>query len=46
VHQWAQRAPEAALAWSAQLADTDLRRRALEDIAAVQAQRQLTASGF
>jgi hypothetical protein len=46
VHQWAQRSPEAALAWSAQLADTDLRRRAFEDIAATQAQRQLTASGF
>jgi hypothetical protein len=46
VHQWAHRAPEAALAWSAQLADADLRRRAIEDIAATQAQRQLTASGF
>ena len=44
VHQWAQRAPEAALAWSAQLADADLRRRALEDIATVQARRQLAAT--
>jgi hypothetical protein len=41
VHQWARRAPEAAQAWSAQLADADLRRRVLEDITAMRAQRQL-----
>jgi hypothetical protein len=39
VHQWAQRAPEEALAWSERLADADLRRRALDEIAAVQAHR-------
>ena len=34
-HQWAQRAPDAALAWSTRLAEEDLRQRVLDDIAAV-----------
>lgn len=38
VHQWAEQSPAAARAWSARLSDKDLRRRALDDIAAVQAQ--------
>lgn len=38
VHQWAGQDPGAARAWSARLADADLRRRVLDDIAAVQAQ--------
>ena len=43
VHQWAGQNASAALAWSARLADEDLRRRVLDDIAAVQAQKQPSA---
>jgi hypothetical protein len=45
VHQWAEQGPEAALAWSARLADADLRRRVLDDIAAVQGQAAAMLTG-